>query len=88
LYDKKEDRPKCEKKWQKIKQGAREKIMQHLDLYVRSTPDKKYRKNPITYLNSESWNNEIIPHGNSKDRSSDLLKAALADDIMQTFNGG
>jgi hypothetical protein len=59
-YEKKEDRLKCEKKWKTIKQGAREKIMEHLELYVRSTPDKKYRKNPITYLNNESWNNEII----------------------------
>lgn len=60
LYDKKEDRPKCEKKWKNIKQGAREKIMEHLELYVRSTPDKKFRKNPITYLNNQSWENEII----------------------------
>lgn len=66
LYDKKEDRPKCEKKWKTIKQGAREKIMEHLELYVRSTPDKKYRKNPITYLNNQSWENEIIIPQNGK----------------------
>lgn len=60
VYDKKQDRPKCEKKWKDIKQGAREKIMQHLELYVRSTPDVKYRKNPLTYLNNQSWENEII----------------------------
>lgn len=66
LYDKKEDRPKCEKKWKTIKQGAREKIMEHLQLYTRSTPDKKYRKNPITYLNNQSWENEIIIPSNGK----------------------
>lgn len=66
MYDKKEDRPKCEKKWKNIKQGTREKIMQHLELYVRSTPDKKYRKNPITYLNNQSWDNEIIIPQNGK----------------------
>ena len=66
LYEKKEDRPKCEKKWKTIKQGAREKIMEHLELYVRSTPDKKYRKNPITYLNNQSWENEIIISQNGK----------------------
>lgn len=59
-YDKKVDRAKCEKKWEKIKQAAREKIMEHLELYVRSTPDVKYRKDPATYLNNESWNNDII----------------------------
>jgi hypothetical protein len=60
LYAKKVDRPKCEKKWQKISQGVREKIMQHLRYYVDSTPDPQYRKNPATYLNNQSWENEII----------------------------
>lgn len=64
LYDKKHDRPKCIKKWEKINQVAREKIMGHLELYVRSTPDLQFRKHPYTYLNNESWNNEInIPNG-------------------------
>lgn len=68
-YDKKEDKPKCEKKWKKIEQRAREKIMQHLELYVRSTPDKQYRKNPYTYLNSQSWENEIVtPSTNGKSK--------------------
>lgn len=68
-YDKKADRPKCEKKWESLTQVAREKIMEHLKAYVPSTPDKKYRKNPLTYLNSGSWENEIITSdGNSKDK--------------------
>jgi hypothetical protein len=63
-YDKHIDRPKCEKKWKKINQQAREKILEHLALYVGATPDRQYRKNPLTYLNNESWKNEIIiPHG-------------------------
>jgi len=62
-YDKKQDRPKCELKWKKIQQEAREKIMHHLDIYIPSTPDKQYRKNPLTYLNSQSWENEVIRAG-------------------------
>lgn len=63
-YDKKIDRDKCEKKWKKVNQGGREKIMQHLELYIRGTPDKQYRKNPATYLNNHSWENEIVtPNG-------------------------
>lgn len=62
-YSKKVDRPKCEAKWKKISQGAREKIMNHLDVYIPSTPDVKYRRNPSTYLNNESWNNEIVKNG-------------------------
>lgn len=60
LYDKKVDRNKCEKKYKKIEQGAREKIMHHLGMYVAATPDKQFRKNPETYLNNQSWENEVI----------------------------
>lgn len=67
LYDKKIDKPKCEKKWKKINQGAREKILEHLALYVRATPDRQYRKNPLKYLTSESWKDEVItPTPNGK----------------------
>lgn len=58
-YDKKVDRPKAEKKWNTIKQVEREKIMLSLDAYILSTPDKQYRKNPVTYLNNQSWLNEV-----------------------------
>ena len=32
----------------------------HVPKYVLSTPDKKYRKAPTTYLNNKSFNDEII----------------------------
>ena len=86
LYDKKQDKPKCIKKWEKINQGVREKIMEHLELYVRSTPDIQYRKNPLTYLSSESWNNEIITNGHSTDKRksvTEALKANVAADIYK-----
>jgi hypothetical protein len=28
--------------------------------YVASTPDKQFRKDPLTYLNQKAWNDEII----------------------------
>lgn len=87
LYDKNNDKPKCLKKWEKIKQGAREKIMEHLALYTRATPDRQYRKNPLTYLTHESWNDEIIiptPNGNSKIKQpASNLAAALQERINQ-----
>jgi hypothetical protein len=59
--------------------------MEHLELYVRSTPDIQYRKNPLTYLNSESWNNEIIiANGHSKKKSiTGELAAALAERMAE-----
>lgn len=57
-YDKKVGKPKSEILWKKIEQGAREKIMEHLDRYGQI--EKKYRKDPERYLKNECWNDEII----------------------------
>lgn len=60
LYDKKTGRKKCESKWNKLSQKTKEEIMAYIPKYKLSTPDIKYRKNPETFLNSESWNDELI----------------------------
>jgi hypothetical protein len=67
-YDKKEDRVKCERKWNGLTDADREACMAAVPLYVRSTPDKKFRKNPATYLNNKSWTNEIISNPTSAAR--------------------
>ena len=63
LYDKKVDRKKCLSKFNKLKQSDIDSIFKNLPAYVASTPDPSYRKNPGTYLNNESWNDQIIPKG-------------------------
>ncbi|MCK9282430.1 MAG: hypothetical protein M0P71_17585, partial [Melioribacteraceae bacterium] len=35
-------------------------IYEHVKIYVKSTPDKQYRKNPDTYLRNQCWNDEVI----------------------------
>lgn len=90
VYQKKADRSKCEKKWKKISQGAREKMMDHTPRYVTSTPDVKYRKNPFTYLNGECWNDEIIlTHGKStiEDKRNASVAGIFAG-AARTFNSG
>ena len=59
-YNKKNDRTACEKKFSKLTEKEKELIWAHVPKYVRSTPDKQYRKNPETYLNNKCWNDEII----------------------------
>lgn len=73
-YDKKSDRAACESKWSKLKDGDKELIMQHVPKYVKQTPDKKYRKNPLTYLNKKTWldgieeeKERVYPEGYDKD---------------------
>lgn len=59
LYDKKEGRKDCERKFNKLKHSDIEKIFKTLPDYIASTPDKKFRKLPETYLNGEHWNDEV-----------------------------
>lgn len=61
VYDKKVGKKeKIKKKWNRLSQAVKEKIIWHVELYKKAEPEKKYRKNPETYLNNESWNDEII----------------------------
>jgi len=66
LYDKKTNMAKCKKKYLKLSQTNRDKIRETLPSYISSTPDKQYRKNPETYLNNHSWNDEIITSSGNK----------------------
>ncbi len=71
LYDKKVgDKKKLEKKWATVRLEDRKKIFTHIPLYKKSQPDKKFRKHPETYLNNESWKDEIIKQSNGKENRS------------------
>lgn len=67
-YDKKVNRQACELLWEKINQGAREKIMQHLDSYVLT--EKQYRKHPERYLKKKAWEDEVIIKSETKNGTS------------------
>lgn len=60
LYGKKVDRPKCEKKFSKLTKPEIELLFANLPAYIKSKPEKQYRKDPIRWLNNECWNDEII----------------------------
>lgn len=65
LYDyKKGDKTKLQDKWEGLSDEIRQKIMDSLPLYIASTPEKKYRKHPQTYLNNKGWEDEIIIEAN------------------------
>ena len=51
-----------ESKWIALSDEERTLTMESLDTYLLSTPDKTYRKYPMSYLNTEAWNDEhIVP---------------------------
>lgn len=59
-YQKKIDREKSEMKWSKLKQSEKEAIMVAIPNYIKSEPNKKFRKDPASYIYNRSWENEII----------------------------
>ncbi len=61
LYDKKVGKKeKVKSKWDKLTKEIQQKIIDYIPKYIESQPDKQYRKHPETFLNNESWNDEII----------------------------
>jgi len=60
LYGKKVDRPKCEKKFSRLTSTEIVLLFTNLPLYIKSKPEKQYRKDPIRWLNGKCWNDEII----------------------------
>jgi len=60
LYDLKVGKEKCMKKWSKLTEKEKSECIAATPSYVHSTPDKQFRKRPLTYLNGKCWNDEII----------------------------
>ncbi len=60
-YGKKEDKHKCQQRWQSLTPADRLAALAHVPTYVAATPEKRYRKNPLTYLNGRCWLNEETP---------------------------
>ena len=65
-YDKKVGKPKSEKKWNKLSLKNKLLIMEYIPKYKLAQPNKKYRKNPETFFNNESWFDEIIDYNDVK----------------------
>jgi len=61
LYNKKVgDKKKLEKKWNKLKNDERQKIIDTLPNFLNSIKDKQYLPYPETYLNNSRWNDEVL----------------------------
>jgi len=81
LYDKKVgSKDKIEKRWNALSQKTKEQIIDYLPAYLEATPEKAYRKNPQTFLNNKSWEDEIIiktKNNDSKSNYSSLQRRAF-----------
>lgn len=67
LYDKKVGlKDKIKKKWNNLTEKDRKEVMAYIPKYKEATKEKRFRKNPETFLNNRSWEDEIINSENPK----------------------
>ena len=60
LYDKKRGKANSEKKWHSLTDYERELIVVYIPKYIKSEPNKQYRKDPSTFLNQRAWEDELL----------------------------
>ena len=50
----------CRDLWPMLSDAERQQAMTHTPEYVKSTPNKQFRKSPLAYLQDKGFNDEII----------------------------
>ncbi|AMJ67198.1 hypothetical protein AXW84_18505 [Hymenobacter sp. PAMC 26628] len=60
-YAYKRDRKKSKGQWQSLKPAERVAALAAVPAYVAATPDKHFRKNPLTWLRGSCWLDEENP---------------------------
>jgi len=61
LYDKKVgDREKLVRKWNSFTDIERTEIMEYIPKYKIIQNEKKFRKDPQTFFNNKSWQDELV----------------------------
>ena len=71
-------------KWRKLSDADKINIKAYIPLYKTAQPDKKYRKNPETFLNNKSWDDEIISNNDDK-RNTSTRRHGLSEDYKNTI---
>jgi hypothetical protein len=88
LYDKKEDRKKSLAKWESLTNQERQDIMDVLPAYVESTPNPQYRKNPLTFFNNRSWEDEALKSKTGVTRIKITKAVRVTDDDNILYEDG
>tara|TARA_R100000426_G_scaffold84942_1_gene64444 strand:+ start:3228 stop:3716 length:489 start_codon:yes stop_codon:yes gene_type:complete len=76
LYDKKVDKPNTRKSFMNLTIKDMGRALNKVMTYVDSTPDKQYRKNPRTWINTRGWEDEL----KSSKRVNRYVKPKYVDD--------
>jgi len=84
-YGKSIDKAKCKSKFEKLSDEVKIKIKEVLPLYIQSTPDKQYRKNPQTWLNGQCWNDDIKTI-QKEESPEEMIDRLLYENVMKQIN--
>lgn len=87
MYDKKRGKKKAKQKWDKLTKAQQVACLYATPAYVKSTPDPVYRKDPLTYLNGECWNDEIIQKQNHEQQRVISLTEKAARILGSDYQG-
>lgn len=69
-YDKKQDKARAWKEWRKLNEQDRADAMEAIPSYVRSTPDKKWRKKFCHFLRDRIWEDEEFEEAEQEQEES------------------
>jgi hypothetical protein len=97
LYEKKVgEKDKLTKKWNSLTDQERQQAIEYIPKYKECQPDKLYRKDPQTFINNKSWNDELIKkncqqngnaikftNGKSRNPGLDEIAAGLKNDFSE-----
>lgn len=87
MYNKKRGKKKAKQKWDRLTVAQQVACLNATPNYVASTPDPIYRKDPLTYLNGECWNDEIILKQNHEQQRANNLAAKAARILGSDYQG-
>lgn len=87
-YDKKVGKPKSEKKWKGLSRNDQEAILVYIPKYKKAQSNKTFRKNPETFLNNRSWEDEIISDQTKQLNQAHVPNYKSIDQLIAEQRGG
>ena len=80
MYDKRVDEKNCRISFMRLTLEDMGKAINGVKSYVDSTPDKKYRKNPRTWINQKGWESEIVLSDDDKKKVNRYIQPKYVSD--------
>ena len=80
MYDKRVDQKNTRVSFMRLTLEDMGKAINGVKNYVESTPDKKYRKNPRTWINQRGWESEIVLSEDAKKKTNRYIQPKYVTD--------